>query len=225
MPTKILVVDDEPDLELLIRKKDATVLDCLISARLRRSPDGQILGYQGIIHDITEGLHAERAREDRLAQEVAARTQEIQAQNAQLEDALRQVRDMQDQLITQQKLASLGALTAGIAHEIRNPLNFVNNFADLSVELAQELRDLLTDAQDHFDAKTFEDLEDMLVTIEQNMQKISSMAGAPIALSMACCSIPGGSQGCAPRRNSTSCWRSLWGWPITVCGRRMPRST
>jgi PAS domain S-box-containing protein len=159
--------------DLQFRKKDGTVLDCLISARLKRSPDGQILGYQGIIHDITERMHAERAREDRLAQEVAARTQEIQAQNAQLEDALRQVRDMQDQLITQQKLASLGALTAGIAHEIRNPLNFINNFADLSVELAQELRVLLTNAQDHFDTETFDDLEDMLVTIEQNMQKIT----------------------------------------------------
>ena len=53
--------------------------------------------------------------------------------------ALAQLRDTQKQLVLQEKLASLGALTAGIAHEMKNPLNFVNNFAELSVELADEL--------------------------------------------------------------------------------------
>ena len=45
-------------------------------------------------------------------------------------------------MIAQEKLVSLGALTAGIAHEIRNPLNFVNNFAELSVELVEELSEV-----------------------------------------------------------------------------------
>ena len=57
-----------------------------------------------------------------------------------LEQALEQLRKTQVQLVTQEKLASLGALTAGIAHEIKNPLNFVTNFAQLSVQLAAELR-------------------------------------------------------------------------------------
>ena len=57
-----------------------------------------------------------------------------------LNDTLDRLKSMQEQLVVQEKLASLGALTAGIAHEIKNPLNFVNNFAELSVELAQELR-------------------------------------------------------------------------------------
>src|SRR4051812_23315564 len=57
-----------------------------------------------------------------------------------LERALRQLKAAQDQLVVQQKMASLGALTAGIAHELRNPLNFITNFAQLAVERAADLR-------------------------------------------------------------------------------------
>src|SRR5262249_59608487 len=63
-----------------------------------------------------------------------------------LERALRQLKAAQDQLVVQQKMASLGALTAGIAHELRNPLNFITNFAQLAVEHAAELRGLLAAA-------------------------------------------------------------------------------
>jgi signal transduction histidine kinase len=63
-----------------------------------------------------------------------------------LERALKQLKAAQDQLVVQQKMASLGALTAGIAHELRNPLNFITNFAQLAVERAAELRDLLAAA-------------------------------------------------------------------------------
>ena len=68
---------------------------------------------------------------------------EVQAKNAELEDTLDNLRRTQQQVVKQEKLASLGALTAGIAHEIRNPLNFVNNFAALSSELIEELREEL----------------------------------------------------------------------------------
>ena len=56
-------------------------------------------------------------------------------------DSYEQLKSTQEQLLVQEKLASLGALTAGIAHEIKNPLNFVNNFADLSVDLMEELQE------------------------------------------------------------------------------------
>jgi signal transduction histidine kinase/HAMP domain-containing protein len=62
------------------------------------------------------------------------------------EGALRDLRAAQDRLIQTEKLASLGQLTAGIAHEIKNPLNFVNNFSAISVELIDELRDALAGA-------------------------------------------------------------------------------
>ena len=74
---------------------------------------------------------------------VEALATEVQEKNAELESTLDELRRTQEQVITQEKLASLGALTAGVAHEIRNPLNFVNNFAALSVELIDELREEL----------------------------------------------------------------------------------
>ena len=74
---------------------------------------------------------------------VEALATEVQDKNAELEATLDELRRTQEQVITQEKLASLGALTAGVAHEIRNPLNFVNNFAALSVELIDELREEL----------------------------------------------------------------------------------
>jgi signal transduction histidine kinase len=88
-------------------------------------PDG---GFVLIYADITERKRAEEAI--RLARDAA-------------EKSLRKLQTAQDRLVQTQKLASLGQLTAGIAHEIKNPLNFVNNFAALSSELADELRDVL----------------------------------------------------------------------------------
>src|SRR5262249_48162090 len=60
-----------------------------------------------------------------------------------VESSLEDLRTTQDRLVQTQKLASLGQLTAGIAHEIKNPLNFVNNFSGVSVELIDELQDAL----------------------------------------------------------------------------------
>jgi len=71
------------------------------------------------------------------------RARELREAYAALEESHRHLKATQAQLVQAEKLASLGQLTAGIAHEIKNPLNFVNNFADLSVDLADELRDEL----------------------------------------------------------------------------------
>ena len=68
-----------------------------------------------------------------------------------METSLEDLRTAQDRLIQTEKLASLGQLTAGIAHEIKNPLNFVNNFSAVSVELIDELRETLGGV--HLDSK------------------------------------------------------------------------
>ena len=104
----------------------------------RTRPDGRVVevrrnsvpegGFVLIYADITERKRAEEAI--RRARDAA-------------EKALRDLQTAQDRLVQTEKLASLGQLTAGIAHEIKNPLNFVNNFSALSAELTDELNDVL----------------------------------------------------------------------------------
>ncbi|MGA1285468.1 MAG: histidine kinase dimerization/phospho-acceptor domain-containing protein, partial [Prochlorothrix sp.] len=101
-----------------------------------------------------------------------AQTHVLELQKKQLKKANRQVETTQKQLIAQEKMASLGALTAGISHEIRNPLNFVNNFAQLSGELLAELKDVLTESQEQFTAEQIADVGSVLADLEDNLAKI-----------------------------------------------------
>jgi two-component system NtrC family sensor kinase len=99
----------------------------------------------------------------RLFNEVEIRTRELAA-------SLDNLRITQDRLVQTEKLASLGQLTAGIAHEIKNPLNFVNNFSSLSTELIAELRDLLGDLDVAAEKRAeIDELADML---RGNLEKV-----------------------------------------------------
>ena len=83
-----------------------------------------------------------------LEQRVKSRTQQLQEKNRELEQALQDLKKAQNQIIVQEKLASLGSLTAGIAHEIKNPLNFILNFIDLSLDYLNELKGLNPEEQE-----------------------------------------------------------------------------
>jgi len=108
-----------------------------------------------------------------LEAKVQARTRELHEKNTALEDTLTQLQQTQKQLIVQEKLASLGALTAGIAHEIKNPLNFVNNFAVLTIDLADELKAEMLPQQDKLDAGSRDNVKEILDNIQLNATKIA----------------------------------------------------
>ena len=132
---------------LLVRVQD-------LSSAMRRMSEGdlevkvQIAGDDEVTDMATDlevfRKHALEVQRLNLVEELA---NEVQAKNEALEETLENLRRTQQQVAQQEKLASLGALTAGIAHEIRNPLNFVNNFAALSKELIEELREEMDDAE------------------------------------------------------------------------------
>ncbi len=105
-----------------------------------------------------------------LESQVAARTAEIMQQKEELQHALDDLKATQEQLIQSEKLASLGELTAGIAHEIQNPLNFVNNFSEVSAELVEELKSERDKDEAQRDAGLEEEILNDLV---QNLQKIN----------------------------------------------------
>jgi PAS domain S-box-containing protein len=98
------------------------------------------------------------------------RQAEIAKAKAEAEAALEQLKAAQQQMIVQGKLASLGQLTAGIAHEIKNPLNFVNNFAALSGELLEELVDMLRAAPSGGQSR--EEIRALTETLRGNLEKI-----------------------------------------------------
>ncbi len=107
-----------------------------------------------------------------LEQRVADRTKELTVKNADLNEALGDLKEAQDQLIMQEKMASVGMLTTGIAHEIKNPLNFVNNFSDLSIELVGELSEELALNKEKIDSKSLGMIEDILEDLKTNCAKI-----------------------------------------------------
>ena len=99
----------------------------------------------------------------RLFESVEARTRE-------LAKSLEDLRTAQDRLVQTEKLASLGQLTAGIAHEIKNPLNFVNNFSAISVELIDELREALAGA--NLDNKLRGEISEIADMLQGNLDKV-----------------------------------------------------
>jgi two-component system, NtrC family, sensor kinase len=99
----------------------------------------------------------------RLFESVEARTRELAA-------SLEDLRAAQDRLVQTEKLASLGQLTAGIAHEIKNPLNFVNNFSALSAELVGELDETLAPVA--LDRKTRLDVGELTQMLKSNLEKV-----------------------------------------------------
>ena len=99
--------------------------------------------------------------------------QEARRARTAAEVALADLRRTQDRLVQTEKMASLGQLTAGIAHEIKNPLNFVNNFSDLSVDLLDELHEAVAPDKLAVAADLRAEIDDITTTLKGNLEKIA----------------------------------------------------
>jgi signal transduction histidine kinase/ligand-binding sensor domain-containing protein len=142
---------------------------------------GQLVLLGGIVLGVNNyRMRALEARNRALEQTVQERTAEVRAQaqtlqeqNVELDLKNQEIIRTQQQLIVQEKLASLGQLTAGIAHEIRNPLNFVNNFAQLSNGLIEELREDITAHKEKIGDKSADYIESIIQDLEGNLKRIN----------------------------------------------------
>ena len=105
-----------------------------------------------------------------IAIENARLFEQVQQRTRELSQSLDDLRAAQDRLVQTEKLASLGQLTAGIAHEIKNPLNFINNFSALSVELTDELNDVLSQAE--LAEKLQQEVDELTQLLKSNLEKV-----------------------------------------------------
>jgi len=165
--TGLYDVDDE-DWDNWISNRIATIEDGNVPPMEFIRGDGKILRYQVVslpdggrmltYFDITELKNREHE---------AARARDA------AEAALIDLQKAQERLVQSEKMASLGQLTAGIAHEIKNPLNFVNNFSKLSAEMLEELHEIIAQPMGTLHEDDREDAEDLFETVRQNLGKIA----------------------------------------------------
>lgn len=163
--------------------RDGSYLWVTVNMTPIKDAEGNAIGLQGIVRDISDRKAAEVQLQQQAHQLEVANQQLAnysQTLEHRVEERTVELKTAQERIIAQEKLASLGTLTAGIAHELRNPLNFVKNYAEGSIELTQDLLDALqpiTPAQDPETAALIailiSDLQENAATICHHSQRAS----------------------------------------------------
>ncbi|MEM1095642.1 MAG: ATP-binding protein [Bacteroidota bacterium] len=149
------------------------VADGNLSVYLPVESEDEIGMLASSFNRMTSSLRDARQRSEEQSASIASQKAETDAKNHALESTLQQLKDTQEQLVVREKMASLGQLTAGIAHEIKNPLNFVNNFAVLSIDLADELDEILREQPNAAVQDVLGDVEEVLGDLKFNAGKIN----------------------------------------------------
>ena len=152
-----------------------------LSNRMLRMADGDLeteveIRGRDEVADMADALevfrqHALEVQRLNLVEQLA---EELQDKNNELERVLDDLHRAQDQIIARNKLAALGELTAGVAHEIRNPLNFVNNFSEVSEELIDELKEIMEESSNDIDDEQMELFEEIANDLVENLQRIKT---------------------------------------------------
>ena len=153
----------------------------LLSERMRGMASGDLegtvdVGGQDEVADMAAALevfrrHALEVQRLNLVEQLA---NDLQEKNVELESVLGELRVAQDQIVMREKLAALGELTAGVAHEIRNPLNFVNNFSEASESLLAELLEVLEEGGQSMDEEQQSLVMDISKDLTSNLERIRS---------------------------------------------------
>ncbi len=152
-----------------------------LSERMRAMAHGDLEGKIEIngrdeIADMAAALeifrrHAREVQRLNLVEELAG---ELQEKNTELEKVLADLKKVQNQIVLREKLAALGELTAGVAHEIKNPLNFVKNFAEASGELLEELEETLDANGGNLSKEDLELIREISGDLKSNVEKIGN---------------------------------------------------
>ncbi len=111
-----------------------------------------------------------------LDKKVHERTKAISTKNQELQKALVDLRKAQTQIIVQEKLAGLGAITAGISHEIKNPLNFIINFSEISREFLQELLEQIQKCKKEMSVEKQQEIDMLSQNLTENMERVETHA-------------------------------------------------